>query len=177
MGCHSSWGHVGFGGAWGSPQLLAAWGCRWGSWQGCWFWGAPAWLPAPLRGPRSLLLPSPASASCSQAFLDTGHVLSVSQMSPGAGAPPASSCHPLSATGAAEAPPWRRRRGGCVLLPRPPGHPNVGGTPRAGGTPLGTWLGVQSGQPGPGWGQSVWHRLRGGVTPLRAAARCPPTPG
>jgi len=83
-GCHGLrgtwgvWGCLGFHVAVGSQSsgVLAV---------GCWLWGAPAWLPAPLRGPSTLL---PAADSCWEAFLDTGHVLSASQMSPGAGGLP-----------------------------------------------------------------------------------------
>lgn len=167
-----------------SRGLPAALGCQWGSRPGCWPWAAPTRLPAPLQGPSSLLPPGPAADSCSQAFLDTGHVLSASQMSPGAGGPP-----PLAAvTRFLRSVPAKPLHGagvgvGVSSTHCPRGHPGLGGQPRGPGpASRGRWAGRQD----PGGGStalssrghgSAQGSLPAGRAPECAAPRCPPTPG
>lgn len=151
-GCHSSWGHEGFGGGRGfllpapcthSRGLLEAPGCWWGSQPGCWPWTAPARLPTPLGGPSSLLRPG-----CRQLLAGVFRYWSCPicvPNVPGGGWPP-----PLAAV--------------ARFLPRVPAKPLHGagigvgarsthrprGVPRVGGTPPGTWPGMLGGQAGPG---------------------------
>lgn len=138
MGCHSSRGQQGFGymglplapTTEGSVQLWVAGGGP-GHAAGC---GEPQPTSSHPSGAPA------ATDSCSEAFLDISHVLSVSQMSPGVGG-----SHLLAAVTHFLPP----------VLVKPLCHAGVGvgeqqplslGHPRIGGSPLGTWAGVSAGQ-------------------------------